>query len=600
MPIPEKWRPGERKSGVPTGTWNAFSDHLAADRVTQTQEADRTPFVPFKVKALVDTPRLGVVGLERPVPNPLGGYVTAIAKSVSGASGGTVSVTDVELVNNNLDPAPTLPTGVPHPGGGVVFVAGETVALHYDADSETWSFITSGQRGGHLKPPMMLGVPCQAKHATAFAILQDPARAGTIVNAIAAGVTWAKINVTNESHTHAKPPANAVDADPPVVILQSGASGARILWVEPGIGERWGLVLLGGVGGGGGSLSRVMVYSDLKGGVADTDGKISLGDDVLCLPVVLDGSQWKADLDAEFITAKVWSLGSLAIDATGCGCDEATTVPTGVRLTPGMGADGNDRVYDGDADGGLVAPSGSGVAPAASVTVSFTDGTTTIGPVACTNNGDGTFDCPSTDIGTLDKGPVAVSATDGATTDTLMIVYSADDTPTEIGHFTGRPPTPDMTAATDLGASDSDNVTSDTTPDFACAHGGVSPIDLGGPTPRFYTKGVNVASGTASSYTTTPPVVSSVILTPASPLDAGPQRGQLILHWTDSAEDYWSPPSLPLDFDIDSGATEESEPAKKYARLGWLTYDAEADLYFVTVDKCRYERSDGENTKLEA
>lgn len=388
----------------------------------------------------------------------------------------------------------------------------------------------------------------------------------------------------------------------PVTEINAGLAAARELRSGPPFKVNRKGAKGGGSAGSATSLTRCWVYGSeagvFDGATSDADGGVTLGDDIRVLPVVFDDPKWGPNLASDFIPCKAWTLGSLAMDASACSCEEATTVPTGVRLTPGMGADGNDRVYDGDADGGLVAPSGSGVAPAASVTVSFTDGTTTIGPVACTNNGDGTFDCPSTDIGTLDKGPVAVSATDGATTDTLMIVYSADDTPTEIGHFTGRPPAPDMTAATDLGVSDSDNVTSDTTPDFACAHGGVSPIDTGGPTPLLYVDGVEVDSGTASDYTTTPPVVSSVVLTPGSPLSEAPHRAQLILHWTDSAEDYWSPPSLPLDFTIDSGATGESEPAKRYARLG--LYWTEGDLRFVTIDKCRRELSAAEIAKLDA
>lgn len=243
----EQWARGERKAGVPADTWNALVQHVEGHKTNQPQEAASTPYVPFRVKASIDMPRLAVVGLERPVPNPIGGAVTAFATVASTVTEGSITLVDGELVNNNVDPPPAVPTSIAHPGDGDEYTAGETVALSYDGSA--WSLILSGQRGGHLKAPMMLGVPAQAKHAAAFAILQQHARAGTIVNAIASGVTWVRVTVTDESHTHAAPPANAADEETPVLSLQSGTSGVKLLWKEPGLGERYALVLLGGGGG---------------------------------------------------------------------------------------------------------------------------------------------------------------------------------------------------------------------------------------------------------------------------------------------------------------------------------------------------------------
>lgn len=359
-------------------------------------------------------------------------------------------------------------------------------------------------------------------------------------------------------------------------------------------------VEIGGGSGGGSSLTPVFVYSDLEGGTRDTEGAFTPGADVRYLPAILDGATFVPDLEAEFGTGKVWSLASLSMDATGCGCDDADgPVPTGVLIDSGLGADGNDRVYDSDDDSGFVTITGTGVAPDATITVTIYDGTNTLTP-AVTNNGDGTWEAAPADL-TDDpfiKGVVRVTATDGATTDVRVITYSGNDSPTELGFFTGRAPRPDMTAATDLGASDTDNTTSDRTPTFSCAHGGTAPVDAGGPTPRLYVKGVLVASGSISSYSTTIPVVSSVDLTPGSDLAYGYQNAQLVLEWTDTVDDYWGPPSLNLRINIDEDATEETEPAKRYGRLGWVT--SALGVNWVTVDKCRFERTEAENTKLDA
>jgi hypothetical protein len=359
---------------------------------------------------------------------------------------------------------------------------------------------------------------------------------------------------------------------------------------------------IGGSGSGGG-LTPCVVYGNAAGKLAagsyDSSGSFTPGDDARCLPVTTTDGVESPDLTADFILAKWRSAAELDLASSDCCGSEPSVAPTGVLIDEGLGAAGNDRVYDDDDLSGALVVTGRGVAEEAVITVTITDGTNTLTPTV-TNNEDGTWTAASADL-TADpfiKGVVKITATDGATDDVRIIVYSGDDSPTEIGHFTGRPPRPDMTAATDLGASDTDNRTSDTTPTFACAHGGVSPVDAGGPIPRLYIKGVLVASGTLTSYSTTIPVVSSVDLTPGSALDAGYQNAQLVLEWTDTSEDFFSPPSLQLRINIDEDATEETEPAKRWCRLGWI--NEVNGVKWVDVDKCPREVTEDEITKLDA
>lgn len=423
-------------------------------------------------------------------------------------------------------------------------------------------------------------------------VLVEPLKDDVIGAAQVDGPCVAIVNVTETAHRYAA-------TEEGETVLQSADAGpVRLLSKPTETGEQELIVLIGGSSApGGASLQRVMVYDDLEPATVSDTGLVSLGPDIRCLPIVADEAGFRADLDAEFVTAKLWGLAAIALGDSGCCGDGVGAVPTGVLINQGLGADGNDRVYDGDANAGAVVVEGRGVAAEAVLTGSITDGTTTI-PLEITNNGDGTWAAASQSLASLDRGVVRVTVADGATTDVRVITYSGNDSPTEIGFFTARPPAPDMTAATDLGGSDSDNRTSDRTPTFACAHGGTAPVDAGGPTPRLYIKGVLVASGSIASYSTTIPVVSSVDLTPGTDLDWGQQNAQLVLEWTDTVDDYWGPPSLQLRINIDEDATEETEPPPRYCRLGWLT--EEAGVKYVTVDQCFRELTEDEIEKLDA
>lgn len=78
-----------------------------------------------------------------------------------------------------------------------------------------------------------------------FAVLLEPCGAGDIAAAIVAGVTAAKLSVTAAGDKFADIKHDDVTA------LKTGSSGsARVLWKEPGTGEKFGVVILGSAASG--------------------------------------------------------------------------------------------------------------------------------------------------------------------------------------------------------------------------------------------------------------------------------------------------------------------------------------------------------------
>ncbi len=79
--------------------------------------------------------------------------------------------------------------------------------------------------------------PDAMTHASRFAILQDPAFAEDIVQAVTSGLTQVRIDITDEDHDHAE----VRDGDS--TQLRSSTSGpCVILWKESGTGTKWALV----------------------------------------------------------------------------------------------------------------------------------------------------------------------------------------------------------------------------------------------------------------------------------------------------------------------------------------------------------------------
>lgn len=104
---------------------------------------------------------------------------------------------------------------------------------------------TDNLRAFQSRPVFTAGMA--TPESTKLVILQEPIAAGRIGEALVAGVSAVRINITDVAHTYAKPTSG--DA---AKLTSDGASGPfRILYVEPGTGSKWAAVQwpVGGVAG---------------------------------------------------------------------------------------------------------------------------------------------------------------------------------------------------------------------------------------------------------------------------------------------------------------------------------------------------------------
>jgi len=82
--------------------------------------------------------------------------------------------------------------------------------------------------------------PDEDDHAGRFVILVGPVKANKIGRAFLQGLTPVKVEVTDETHTY----ADVLDGScTKLASRQHGA--AKVLWKQPGVGEKWAVVLLG-------------------------------------------------------------------------------------------------------------------------------------------------------------------------------------------------------------------------------------------------------------------------------------------------------------------------------------------------------------------
>ena len=111
--------------------------------------------------------------------------------------------------------------------------------------------------------PLLHGVtPSLSDHRGRFAVLLEPALDETIVSAVVAGVTIAKLTVVQENHEYCDV------SDGNRGSLESGFFGsARILWKESGTGFKWAVILIPGH-----TEKEILCES-----YADTDYEIPLG-----------------------------------------------------------------------------------------------------------------------------------------------------------------------------------------------------------------------------------------------------------------------------------------------------------------------------------
>lgn len=489
----ERWLPGENKSAIPTASWNAFCD--AAELFAGLRRGGTVDVASQTVKVRLDrnTPYLHAVGLERPSPDPLGGLVTATAEVASATSDQDVQVTDAEVTNRGSGTTPSSPTVASQPGGQS-YEAGESVALLYDEASSSWSIFGSGQRGGQRRREIILSSTFpQERHASSFAIVQRGGRTGDIVQGVLSGATWAALDVQAESDQFAAPVANAADADLPITTLATGSEGARILWKEPGLGLRYGIVLLGGGSGGGSSSLYVLVCEDLPG--YSWDGLEATPGAVKCLPINVEAGSFSIDHEADWIEAIPREGVAISLGDTGCGCngDGGSEAPAGklsITTIPG-------RVTSGS-----ITIGGAGVANDSTVTVSISDGTTTKTAASVAVNSDGTWLADPIDPSAataLTDGVLKVTAQE-TTIDSVAqaavshgLVYFATSTNSTVP---GKPSPPDLVDASDTGTSNTDNRTADDTPTFLTTYPAGEPAaDPTGPEPWIVIDGVVAATG---------------------------------------------------------------------------------------------------------
>jgi hypothetical protein len=359
----------------------------------------------------------------------------------------------------------------------------------------------------------------------------------------------------------------------------------------------------GGGGEGGSDTSLVMVYDDLQGGSATEEGLVTWGDTVRCLPMIQGDTGLSPDLEASFTLAVYPSLGSLELAASGCCGSGASAEPTGPRFNIPFGEEGINRIKNGQS----ITFTGTGAVPGEELTLTITDGTNTVTP-SVTNNGDGTWTSAADPLDTIIREISSVEISNGPNRHKLLLLNSEDEYEPGVSNATGDeywtslPNTPDLFVDSDTGESSSDNITDDRTPTFTVRFSGTEFVGLASDVqPRLVlinqgTGEVIVVLGSLGDFSET----STTTITLPEDLDYGVYEVQLVLYMTfdNSGFDYdewWSPPSPPLRVQIVEDA--EAVPAKRYARLGFLT--TIGGVKYVTVDSCPRVISEAEAEKLD-
>ncbi len=214
------------------------------------------------------------------------------------------------------------------------------------------------------------------------------------------------------------------------------------------------------------------------------------------------------------------------------------TPPSELAINPNPMVDG--LVNADEAPNTVV--SGSGVEPTSTVTVTFTDSEGhTVGPVMATVNDDGTWTSSPTDLTSLVDGSITITAVEsddaGNVGEPVVSELTLDTTPP-----TAAATPPNLVDSSDSGSSNTDDVTSDTTPTFNAPAGTGEP----GSTVTLYIDGEPVGMALVNedgSYTVDVPAVS--------PLTDGPHA--VTVTFTDPAGNE-GPPSPVLSIVVDTTA----------------------------------------------
>lgn len=388
-------------------------------------------------------------------------------------------------------------------------------------------------------------------------------------------------------------PGEPIDARSPVFSARRHNAINRL--IDParvGALPRPGGVVSTGRGTGGSALRRARIYTDLAGAKADSNGRINIPTVTCLYERAADGGGWEADTDGTPFQAEPVFGVARALDAEGCCKDGEGSgpVPAGLRL---------DHIAYID-DGAAVAITGRGVANNSAVSLAVTDGTTTK-TLAATVAADGTFAATFdfTASTALTRGVLRYSGTETTiesvvqATRTLATVY--DTAPVSGLAVPLEPPAPDLVAASDSGASSTDNLTDDATPTVTVtkAAGEVSQSATG-PFPEVYADGAFSVGDTDTAALDS----GSIDLTLTS-LGNGLHAIQALLYEAGSGNrnsGYMSPP-LYVTIDPDADGTEQPTDTRYCLRC--LVDTSFAPPLIVSGDNCRQPMSAAEITAID-
>lgn len=372
--------------------------------------------------------------------------------------------------------------------------------------------------------------------------------------------------------------------------IGEGMSAYKVCRVEIG----------GGSGGGGGvDAQRCRVYDDTVNRVTS----------VRCLIESFSGGEWVVDTDDDYTEAYPLFDQAVTLADDGCCGGDGTLTAAGASIVTPIMTD--NRVTDAEetavtieaVDTLYYLPSRR----AATCTITVTDGTNSVSDTASFDSADGTasvtLDFTAASPGALTKGVLKVTlepedaGSNALPERSVALTYSNGDDSTALAYFTGQAQTPDLVDASDTGASDSDNYTSDTTPTLRTVWNNTSPIGTGGPTPRVYANGVLLVSGTSSSYDTGPGE-DVADLTPTT-MSEGVYLIQLVYDYNPSGTSYYSPASEPIEITISADADDEVSSTVRYYRQG-VIQTIQGVVTLREISNCKMEMSEAEITKADA
>ena len=353
----------------------------------------------------------------------------------------------------------------------------------------------------------------------------------------------------------------------------------------------------GGSGGGGSALRTGRVYTDLAGAQVDSEGRVNVPTVTCLYERDAAGGGYEADTEGEPFEAEPVFGMALSLASEGC-CgsgDGGGSVPAGLRL------DHLGFV----SDGASVAITGSGVYANSNVEISVSDGTT-IKTQPATVSAAGTFAATFdfTAPTALVRGPLKVTGTETTiesvvqSSRSLVTVYDPAPDPAVTLDVLKEPPRPDLTDASDTGASSSDNLTTDDTPTatISKAAGEVSQ-SASGPFPQLYVDGVMVAEDTNTSALDS----GSIDLT-SPPLANGLHSLQAVLYLEGTGSPpprNYGPSSPPLYVTVDPGADGTEQPTDTRYFRRCLIDGSAAPPRITQIDSCRWPMSSAEITAID-